>query len=69
MDYIFVKIFGLSLGLGCFWSQPQNLRSRNLRVSISVSEKLSCLGLDVYGLDYITAKKCTQYNGILSKFK
>ena len=56
MDYIFVKFFGLSHGLGSFWSRPQNLRSQNLRVLISVSEKLLGLGLDVYGLDYITAK-------------
>ena len=51
IDYNFVKFFGLGFGLDCSWS-------RNLPVSISVlvSEKLSDvdLGLDVYGLDYIT---------------
>ena len=54
MNYNFVQFFGLSLCLDCFWS-------RNLPVSISVSfsKKLSSLGLDVCGVDYITSKRMT----------
>ena len=64
IGYIFVKFFGIGLGLDCFWS-VSNLKSQNFLVSILVSEKLSGLGfgldvfgldfgLDVFGLDYIT---------------
>ena len=58
MDYIFVKFFGLDLGLKCFWSWFPTLGLEICRYrprSWSQKDLGLGLGFNVCGLDYIIA--------------